>query len=403
MARPAATTARPARLSTLPRDTDRDNELNPQDTGNWDFTMESMLARCREDPQGLFDSIDYTIKQRDQYSEENQRLLVQNERLRAQKEGLQEQVRELAEERDEHVNALARYAVTGREGTPAPERAPARSVKLPDPPLLTDGKEPNFEDWLLRMKDKLNANNDHYSTEALRMAYISNRTGGDAARHLAPRLRQGANRFQTADEMFDHLEAIYLDPNRLETAHTNFKRLHMKDGEDYHQFLTKFLHLAGESQVDQGNMKRELRDRLNSQLRTATLQNYMATKTFQEFSTQCSHIAQGLKGVADAESRRAGTKQKFPFPKTRSTPVTDASPTTSTTTMVATPTKLRMESPERTALRAEGKCYSCKATGHIARFCPLKKNTVKVYETAAHVDRSQHGQETSSDSGNAEP
>ena len=53
-----------------------------------------------------------------------------------------EQVRELVDERDDHINALARYAVAGRDNTPVTERGSAKSVKLPDPPLLTDGKEP---------------------------------------------------------------------------------------------------------------------------------------------------------------------------------------------------------------------------------------------------------------------
>ena len=228
-------------------------------------------------------------------------------------------------------------------------------------------------------------------------AYVSNRTGGDAARHLAPRLRQGINRFQTAGEMFDHLETIYVDPNRLETARSSFKRLYMTDGEEYHQFLTRFLHLAAEAQVDQDHMKYELRDRLNSQLRTATLQNYMATTTFQQFSSQCSQIAQGLKGIEDAENRRASNKAKPPIPKAR--PILgNILSTTTPTTGTVTPTRQYTEPPERSALIAEGRCFSCKATGYIAKFCPLKKSTVKVYETSGDVER-----DTSSESGKAEP
>ncbi len=90
----------------------------------------------------------------------------------------------------------------------------------------------------------------HFNTEALCMTYVENRTGGDAAKHLARRIRPDApNCFQTTLEMLTHLEAIYLDPNRLRTARTDFRRLVMRAGDDYHEFLAKFLHLAGEARV----------------------------------------------------------------------------------------------------------------------------------------------------------
>jgi hypothetical protein len=54
---------------------------------------------------------------------------------------------------------------------PVPEKT-KKLTKIPDPPILTDGKEPKFEDWLLRIKDKLATNKDHYLTAALRLAYV---------------------------------------------------------------------------------------------------------------------------------------------------------------------------------------------------------------------------------------
>lgn len=78
----------------------------------------------------------------------------------------------------------------------------ARSAKLPDPPMLTDGNDPAFENWLSKMEGKLEANKDHFETEAMRMAYIESRTGGNAAKHLGPRLRATAlDRFTTGHEM----------------------------------------------------------------------------------------------------------------------------------------------------------------------------------------------------------
>ena len=66
---------------------------------------------------------------------------------------------------------------------------PEKSVKLPNgPPVLTDGKDPEFEDWDSRMRNKLKANIDHYNTEVLRIAYVENRVGGNAGEQLAEQL-----------------------------------------------------------------------------------------------------------------------------------------------------------------------------------------------------------------------
>jgi hypothetical protein len=60
---------------------------------------------------------------------------------------------------------------------PVPKKT-KKLTKIPDLPILTDRKEPKFEDWLLRIKDKLAANKDHYPTAALRLAYVKSQYRG---------------------------------------------------------------------------------------------------------------------------------------------------------------------------------------------------------------------------------
>jgi len=49
-----------------------------------------------------------------------------------------------------------------REGTPQSKVLTTtmknKSTKLPDPPILIDGKEPAYDDWLAKMQSKLEAN-----------------------------------------------------------------------------------------------------------------------------------------------------------------------------------------------------------------------------------------------------
>ena len=47
-----------------------------------------------------------------------------------------------------------------------------RSPKIPDPPILDDGSEPTWEEWVGKMQAKLAVNEDHYPTEVAYMGYV---------------------------------------------------------------------------------------------------------------------------------------------------------------------------------------------------------------------------------------
>jgi len=89
-----------------------------------------------------------------------------------------------------------------------------KSIKLPDPPILTDRKDLKFNNWLSKIKNKLLANEDHYPNKTMCMAYVQNCVRGTAADHLALQIcREVINCFKTADKMFCHLKSIFQDPN----------------------------------------------------------------------------------------------------------------------------------------------------------------------------------------------
>lgn len=173
--------------------------------------------------------------------------------LQQQFEACGQQIDELIAERDRYKEAYVELSLECREnrGTPAPEQ-PHRSVKLPDPPILTDGKDPKFDDWLFRMRSKLNANADHYSNELFRIAYVQNRIGGRAAKHTAPRFREGSlNTYQNAEEIFQHLKSIFFDPSQRMAARHQLRNLQMKPYQKFHDFLATPSHSAYHSVSEQ--------------------------------------------------------------------------------------------------------------------------------------------------------
>ena len=87
-----------------------------------------------------------------------------------------------------------------------------RSPKQPDPPMLTDGIDPTFEGWKIKMRHKLRENSDHFPTNESKVGYMYSRTEGDAACHLEPGMEN--NMFSTPDAVYNFLELIYGDPDR---------------------------------------------------------------------------------------------------------------------------------------------------------------------------------------------
>ena len=105
-----------------------------------------------------------------------------------------------------------------------------KSTKLSDPLILTDGHATEFDIdmWESKMTKKLVANANHYSIEALRIAYIDSRVDGNAYKHLAGRSKIGARKlFAIAEEMFEVLQKAYGDSNRAHTAANKFCNLKM--------------------------------------------------------------------------------------------------------------------------------------------------------------------------------
>ena len=138
-----------------------------------------------------------------------------------------------------------------------------RSRKLPDPPVFSDGKEPNIDHWLAKMRSNLLANEDHMPTDILRKAYVENRVNGDAMRHMEARLRKGAAKpFETAEEMLELLERIYGDPNRKHTAMKALRALHM-GSKDFNSFWSEFQRLSSELDYSPSTLIDELTHKLS--------------------------------------------------------------------------------------------------------------------------------------------
>lgn len=310
------------------------------------------------------------------------------------------------------VRTMERSNTPGGSGT-------TKSAKIPDPPMLTDGKDPTFESWKLQMRGKLRTNSDHFQSEEAKMTYVFSRTGGDAQKHLQPRYDEDSqDLYSSGNDMLDHLTAIFEDPHKVQNARIDYRALMMKPTETFATFYTRFQHLAGQARIPQADLQPDLYEKLTTDLQEVVLPVRSTLTTLKSLSDQCLSLDQGLRRIKARKERfRARTtastdrKPSDGSPGDRKTaagarnPPRNASAAPAATTGGTTTDQSRLPSYRQrfndarlNALAAKGACYNCGQPGHISAECPEKEKNAVVQEVEVEEET-----EARTDSGKVEP
>lgn len=263
-----------------------------------------------------------------------------------------------------------------------------KTTKMPDAPMLSDGKEVRFETWETVMRQKLEANADHYPLPVHRKLYVQSRCEGKAQLHIAPRMSSdSSNPYVDAEDMITHLKTVFANPNRRAEAYTTYHKLMMKPKDSFTDFLAEFMQLAEEAVVIEENRKRDLYSKLpyllQSQVMWAVNQDIV---TFESFTKTCQSMSHEINLQQEAKTTSCA----------RSTVTTGSGAGAGitpkpTSTSVYTPRVKREESAnpgrlsnaERDILMKEGRCFNCKEQGYMTRDCPKKKPAGTVAVAAA--------------------
>lgn len=265
---------------------------------------------------------------------------------------------------------------------------------------FSDGKDPKFENWKAQITGKFEVNHLQFPTERAKKLFLFSKTTGEAQTHLAARYHNEVNTFETAQEMIDHLAAIYMDPHRVENARYEFKKLLMKPSTPFHDFYTKFLHLAAESETPLTSYRAELYDKLTLELQKAILPTANTLTTYKQLADQCLLLDQGLKRIKERTDRIAQYSSKSEKPTNIRPTASNLIRASSATATATPPVRVRptYDNPDRQVLSLAGACFKCRQPGHRAFQCPL--NSVKAIEGPKAIEESTN---RAIESGNASP
>jgi hypothetical protein len=269
--------------------------------------------------------------------------------------------------------------IESRASTPA--SGSGKPTKLPDPPILTDGKDPTFERWRIQMQDKLRVNADQFQSMVAMKAYVFNRTGGDAQGHLVPRYEDGStDPFLTSQSMIDFLATIYEDPYKVQNARLDYKSLSMKSTETFSDFHTRFLQLAGQAKIPSDDLRPDLFDKLTLELQRTVLPVYTTLSTEKALADQCVALDNGLRRIrarSDRAKARIASSLGAPPAKPSSVSAIPNRVTPGESTPAHTflregtidRTRPQYPDPAAQALSDRGTCFTCGQKGHFAKDC----------------------------------
>ena len=113
-----------------------------------------------------------------------------------------------------------------------------------DSSLFANEKIMSIFQWIIKMKNKLFVNANHFDTKELKMIYVLSRTENLAAKYLNFRMRKRfLSLFLSSENMLIILKKLFDDFNKKLTIINEFRALHIRD-KNFHIFWAEFQQIS---------------------------------------------------------------------------------------------------------------------------------------------------------------
>ncbi|EEH38686.2 hypothetical protein PAAG_08413 [Paracoccidioides lutzii Pb01] len=187
----------------------------------------------------------------------------------------------------------------------------------------------------------------------------------------------------TAEEIFEHLKSIYENANKLQNVKSDYHKLIICNEDNYHEFITKFLHLADEVKIIKENYKTDFNDKLFFDLqRMMTVVNAIINiyAEFQKICAQAVHTLQTINATQKLKSLQGNESNIF---KQNTLWASDSQTSHSTSATKSSIIKKALSA------HSDIQCYYCKEKDHIARNCSMKQKSQQVITELTENDTSE--------------
>ncbi|ODH13026.1 hypothetical protein ACO22_07675 [Paracoccidioides brasiliensis] len=157
----------------------------------------------------------------------------------------------------------------------------------------------------------------------------------------------------------------------------------MCNEDNYHEFVTKFLHLAGEAKIAKEDYKTDFNDKLFFDLQRMMAVANAIINTYAEFQKICAqtaHILQTINATQKSKSLQENGSNIF---KQNTLQASD-SQTSHSISVTKSPTIKKVLST-----CSDIQCYYCKKKGHIVRNCPAKQKSQQMITELTENDTSE--------------
>ena len=240
------------------------------------------------------------------------------------------------------------------------ESAP-KSKKIPDIAEWSGGTPQQFRSWQTDLRVKMRANADHFPQDSLKTAYILSRLREEPREYIEAFLDDELA--ISFDEILKLLVKRYDDPNRLQTARTEYSSLKQLST-DLPTFLGNFYRLAAAARIPEDWQMADLKNKLNDR--------FHARITGQRF-TDLAEMVHFLEDVD--HDMKIRDRDKVNRPNSRKPGVNRPIGTTSGQGRQTSYSKASSEEPteKREGQRGPAICWRCQQEGHISRNCPQAK------------------------------
>jgi hypothetical protein len=101
--------------------------------------------------------------------------------------------------------------------------------------------------------------------------------------------------------MIKTLSDIYQGPDEEENIQFKYLNLRMRHNQPFSKFYTRFFHLAGIANIPRSEMKRDLPEKITTELQRALLPMLHSFRNYQSIAEQCTRLDQGLRRIAAKE------------------------------------------------------------------------------------------------------